>query len=348
MASKNGRVFIKGNEMLKETLTFNDVLMVPQYSDITSRSQVSTSRYLDRKVWLDLPVISSPMDTVTENKMATCMSDAGGLGIIHRYNTIEQQCNTVNMVHGVKAAAIGMTGDYKERAMALFEAGTRILCVDVAHGHHAMMKVCLEDLKSTFGDALHVIAGNVATLEAYNDLADWGADSIRVGIGGGSICSTRLVSGHGVPTLQSVLDCARSDRNVPIIADGGLKTSGDMVKALAAGADFVMVGSLLAGTSATPGEVFKGSDGKRYKVYRGMASSAAQKDWRGKSSSPEGISTTVPYKGSTENILADLRGGIQSGCSYSGARNIDELREKCQFIKQTLAGQNESFTHILR
>ena len=183
MASKNGRVFIKGNEMLKETLTFNDVLMVPQYSDITSRSQVSTSRYLDRKVWFDLPIISSPMDTVTENKMATCMSDAGGLGIIHRYNTIEQQCNTVNMVHGVKAAAIGMTGDYKERAMALFEAGARILCVDVAHGHHAMMKICLEDLKSTFGDALHVIAGNVATLEAYNDLADWGADSIRVGIG---------------------------------------------------------------------------------------------------------------------------------------------------------------------
>ena len=232
--------------------------------------------------------------------------------------------------------------------MALFEANTRILCVDVAHGHHIMMKECLEHLKSTFGHAVHIVAGNVATLEAFNDLADWGADSIRVGIGGGSICSTRLVSGHGVPTLQSVLDCVKSDRKVSIIADGGIKTSGDMVKALAAGADFVMVGSLLAGTSATPGEVFKGSEGKKYKVYRGMASSAAQKDWRGKSSSPEGISTTVPYKGLTANILNDLRGGIQSGFSYSGAKNVAELREKHQFIRQTAAGQNESFTHILR
>jgi IMP dehydrogenase len=334
--------------MLKETLTFNDVLMVPQYSDITSRSEVSTSAWLGDKRWFDLPIISSPMDTVTEDKMATCMSDAGGFGIIHRYNTIDEQCETVGMVQGVKSAAIGMTGDYKERATALFESGARIFCIDVAHGHHTMMKKCIEDLKNTFGRDAHIMAGNVATLAAYNDLADWGADSVRVGIGGGSICSTRLVSGHGVPTLQSVLDCAQSDRRTSIIADGGIKTSGDMVKALAAGADFVMVGSLLAGTSATPGEVFKGNEGKSYKVYRGMASSAAQKDWRGKSSSPEGISTTVPYKGLTESILNDLKGGIQSGFSYSGARNVEELRQRHQFIRQTPAGQSESFTHILR
>lgn len=339
---------LKEEAMLKETLTFNDVLLVPQYSDITSRSEVKTSSYLDGKQWFDLPIIASPMDTVTEDRIATCMSDAGGFGIIHRYNSIEDQCAMVRKVHGVKAAAIGMTGDYLDRASALYRSGSKILCVDVAHGHHTMMEKCLKGLKDSLGETIHIIAGNVATVEGYNALSDWGADSVRVGIGGGSICSTRLVSGHGVPTLQSVIDCAQSDRRTAIIADGGIKTSGDIVKALASGADFVMVGSMLAGTSETPGEVFNNSEGKKYKVYRGMASSAAQKDWRGKSSSPEGISTTIPYKGVSAEVLRDLKGGIQSGLSYTGARNIAELREKCRFIRQTLAGQNESFTHILR
>lgn len=173
-----------------------------------------------------------------------------------------------------------------------------------------------------------------------------GADSIRVGIGGGSICSTRLVSGHGVPTLQSILDCVRVGCPVPIIADGGMKTSGDIVKALAAGADFVMLGSMLAGTDQSPGQVFYNGDNK-YKVYRGMASSEAQVNWRGKTSTPEGISTTIPYKGDVNTILVDLKGGIQSGLSYSGSRSIQELQVKSKFIKQTSAGQAESFTHIL-
>ena len=191
------------------------------------------------------------------------------------------------------------------------------------------------------------MAGNVATLEAFNDLADWGANSIRVGIGGGSICSTRINTGHGIPTYQSIHDCSYSNRDAKIIADGGIKNSGDIVKALAAGADFVMLGSMLAGTDESPGEIFT-SGNKKYKVYRGMASRSAQMDWRGKSSSPEGVSTTIPYKGSVVNILQDVAGNIKSGFSYSGVRDLRELQSKATFLQQTPAGQYESSTHILR
>ena len=334
---------------MKKSLSFDDVLLIPKYSDIKSRTEVNTANNLG-KIRLTLPIISSPMDTVTENKMAETMSDAGGLGIVHRYNTLDEQADLLSAVNGRKAAAIGMTGDYLERARFLYNtSGVDVLCVDVAHGHHIMMEHCLKTLKDEFGDEVHIMAGNVATLEGFDALASWGADSIRVGIGGGSICSTRLVAGHGVPTLQSILDCAQTlHEDVKIIADGGIKTSGDIVKAYAAGADFVMVGSLLAGTSETPGEVFRNANGKRYKVYRGMASEAAQNAWRGKSSAPEGISTTIPYKGQTFPVLADLHGGIRSGFSYSGARSFTEFYDKSELIQQTNAGQSESFTHILK
>jgi len=333
---------------IKDSLSFDDVLLTPKYSDITSRSQVDISNYLDDELLFDFPIISSPMDTVTEDRMAIAMANAGGFGVVHRYNTIEEQVNILSKIEGTRAAAIGMTGDCIERATHLYNTcNVDILCIDVAHGHHSMMKSCLLELKQRFGDDVHIMAGNVATLEAFDALSSWGADSIRVGIGGGSICSTRLVSGHGVPTFQSLLDCSQTTYDTTIIADGGIKTSGDVVKAFAAGADFVMVGSLLSATSETPGEVFNSAEGKQYKVYRGMASSAAQKDWRGKSSSPEGISTTIPYKGKTHNILRDLKGGVQSGFSYSGARSFEEFQAKSSFIKQTSAGQSESFTHIL-
>jgi IMP dehydrogenase len=243
-------------------------------------------------------------------------------------------------------AAIGVTGDYQERARELVSSGANVLCVDVAHGHHSMMRDALKHLKEEYGGDTHIMAGNVATGQGSLDLASWGADSIRVGIGGGSICSTRLVSGHGVPTLQSIIDCVTAGCPVPIIADGGIKTSGDAVKALAAGADFVMLGSMLAGTDQAPGQVFDNGN-KKYKVYRGMASSEAQVNWRGKTSTPEGISTTIPYKGDVNSILADLKGGIQSGMSYSGARTIQELQAKAQFTQQTSAGRGESQTHIL-
>ena len=328
---------------------YDDVLLVPQYSDIESRTVLSTKNSLG-DIGLDLPIISSPMDTVTELDMLVAMEMNGGLGIIHRYNSIDDQSKLVKQakVVGVDnvGAAIGVTGDYLERAQALVEAGANVLCVDVAHGHHSMMKTALASLRKVFGNSVHIMAGNVATGEGACALAEWGADSVRVGIGSGAICSTRLVSGHGLPALQSIIDCVEAGCPIPIIADGGIRTSGDIVKALAAGADFVMLGSMLAGTDQAPGQVFDAGN-KKYKVYRGMASSEAQINWRGKTSTPEGISTTIPYKGDVNTILADLKGGIQSGMSYSGARTINDLQAKAKFVQQTTAGQAESFTHIL-
>lgn len=341
---------------MKEALSFDDVLLVPKYSDIESRTEVDISNNLDESIRLDLPVISSPMDTITEEDMCLAMSQAGGMGIIHRYNTVDRQAEILEEVFNnnpdaTVGAAIGMTGDYMERAQLLCEEGASVLCVDVAHGHHAMMERCLRNLKQRFGDSVHIMAGNVATLEGFDALASWGADSVRVGIGGGSICSTRLVTGHGVPTFQSILDISRTTYNSKIIADGGIKTTGDMVKAYAAGADFVIVGSMLAGTKETPGEILSSGttsgDRKKYKVYRGMASSKAQRSWRGKSSTPEGISTTVAYKGSVKAILKDFNGGIRSGLSYTGVRNLKELRCKADLVRQSNASQVESSTHIL-
>jgi len=290
------------------------------------------------------------MDTISESPMAYAMDVAGGMSVIHRYNSIGTQCNHVECLPemAMVAGAIGVTGDYIERACGLWDSGCRILCVDVAHGHHLLMRHALETLRNTFGTAVTIIAGNVATLEGFNALADWGADAVRVGIGGGSICSTRIQTGHGIPTFQSILDCSTSDRQAALIADGGIRTSGDIVKAIGAGADFVMVGSLLAGTTETPGKVFLDVEtGTKRKVYRGMASAEAQIDWRGHTSSVEGVTSSVPIKGSVKEVLKDLERGIRSGLSYSGAKDIRTFQAKAKFIKQTMAGATESSTHIL-
>ena len=338
---------------IKEALTYDDVLLVPQYSDIRSRNEVrvdSTLRGRGPTTRLNLPIIASPMDTISESDMAIAMWNAGGFAIVHRYNTIEDQVKIVDDViyAGANAgAAIGTSGDYLDRATALYDAGVRILCVDVAHGHHILMKEALHELREVFGDAVHIMAGNVATLEGYNDLVEWGADSVRCNIGGGSICSTRIQTGHGLPGLQTIFDCAVSDRSAPIVADGGLRNSGDIVKALAAGADFVMLGSLLAGADETPGDVINTPTGK-VKAYRGMASADAQVDWRGRTSSLEGIATTVSCKGPVDDIIGELVRGIRSGLSYSGARSIPDLQAKAKFVRQTPSGQAESSTHILK
>ena len=331
-----------------QTLSYDDVLLRPQYSDIRSRTEIDISTDLGNGVVLQLPIFSSPMDTISESAMANTMSKSGASAIIHRYNTVKEQVNQINRVNSprIVGGAIGISGDYLERASALVEAGCEYLCVDVAHGHHIMMKEALTNLRNLFGPNFHIMAGNVATLEGINDLSDWGADSVRCNIGGGSICSTRIQTGHGMPGLQTIFECAKTDRDVKIIADGGIKNSGDMVKALAAGADAVMVGSLLAGTSETPGEIIIDKQGFRWKSYRGMASKEAQVEWKGKYSSYEGVSAQVPYRGPATDILADLEKGIRSGLSYTGARNIKELRNKCEFIRQTASGLSESRTHI--
>ena len=335
-------------------LTYNDVLLKPQYSDIRSRSEVSISSSLDGPyayVPLRLPIIASPMDTISEEEMGVAMWQEGGLAVVHRYNSIERQIEIMDHIivlcQANAAAAIGTSGDYLERATALYDVGVRILCVDIAHGHHLLMKTALTELRATFGDKVHIMAGNIATLEGYNDLVDWGADSVRCNIGGGSICSTRIQTGHGVPGLHTIIECARSDRNAPIIADGGIRNSGDIVKALAAGADFVMLGSLFAGTDETPGDVINTHRGN-VKSYRGMASKDAQMAWRGTTASLEGVATTVPCKGPLADVLEDLERGIRSGLSYSGARSIRELQTKAEFIQQTASGQLESSAHILR
>ena len=335
----------------KEAVTYDDMLLVPQYSDITSRSEVDIGNSLGVKD-LSLPIMSSPMDTVSEVDMAVAMDKSGGMAVIHRYNTIEEQSSLVRKVYKETqgwanlAAAIGVTGDYLERAEALIGSGIDTLCVDVAHGHHLLMKKALEQLRKEYDKHIYIIAGNVCTLEGINDVADWGADAVRCNIGGGSICSTRIVTGHGLPGLQTIFDCARTDREVAIIADGGIKTSGDIVKALAAGADFVMCGSLLAGTTESPGKVLSLPDNTRVKEYRGMASKDAQLNWRNKTSTPEGVASYIPFKGSVIDILKDLEGGIKSGLSYTGARNLTQLRDKVEWARQTSAGTQESGTHI--
>lgn len=335
-----------------ETLSYDDVLLVPQYSDIRSRSECDTSVTLGPGVNLKIPIISSCMDTVTEESMAAEIGRLGGLGVIHRYNTPQAQAEMLHRAvrlvdHSAPiAAAIGVTDDYMERADLLVNAGASALCIDVAHGHHVLVKEVLSNLRSVLGDGFCIIAGNVATLEGINDLADWGANAVRCNIGGGSICSTRIQTGHGVPGLHTIFDCAKTDRDVTIIADGGIRNSGDAVKALAAGADCVMLGSMLAGTAESPGE-YAFFNGEKRKTYRGMASPEAQFDWRGRASSLEGISTTVPYKGPVKDIINMLLQGIRSGFSYSGSRSLKELHAKAKFVRQTGAGVRESDTHIL-
>ena len=341
--------------MKTSSLTYDDVLLVPQYSEIRCRSDVDISSDLGKGCKMEIPLISAPMDTVSESAMGASLAKEGAASILHRYNTIEEQVRQLNIVTALNegkspcvGAAIGVAGDVLTRARTLVDAGVGFLCIDVAHGHHIMMKEALRALRSLLGDGVHNMAGNIATLQGLNDLADWGADSVRCNIGGGSICSTRIQTGHGLPGFQTILDVAKTDRDIKIIADGGITNSGDIVKALAAGADAVMCGSLFAGTDETPGKIFEDTDGSRWKSYRGMASKEAQVNWRGRYSSFEGVATRVPYRGSIKNILEDLERGIRSGFSYSGAATLAQLHAKAQFVRQTSSGLTESGAHITR
>lgn len=309
---------------LTEAICFDDVLLVPQHSDINSRKDINLTMSAGG-LKLDLPVIAAPMDTVCGDEMAITLSEYGGLGVIHRYQPLKDQIGMISKVahflHPV-FGSIGITSDYMLDAKKLINAGALGICIDVANGHNQRAIDAVRNLKSEYD--IHVMVGNISTPRGFFDLVNAGADSIRVGIGGGSMCTTRIVTGHGLPTLQSIIDIENERRSndvkCAIIADGGIRNSGDMVKAFAAGADFVMIGSMLAGTKESPGEIINGQ-----KVFRGMASKSAQEDSRGFISVVEGAETMIEYKGSVRNIIKDIIGGLRSGCSYSGVKNLSDL-----------------------
>ncbi len=331
-----------------QAVTFDDVLLVPSYNHHESRRVVSLA-VTDRlgKLTLDLPVISSNMDTVTESGMANFMHSKGGMGALHRFLSIEDNIREFKACKGQVFASIGCTIAELERAEALRDARADFFCVDVAHAHAKYVGKTLKNLRQLLGSRC-IMAGNVATYAGADYLASCGADIIKAGIGGGSVCSTRIKTGFGVPMLTCIQDCARTDRS--IVADGGIRTSGDIVKALAFGADFVMIGGMLAGTSPTPGEVLSKDDGTQVKRYRGMASREAQEDFLGQMhewKTAEGVSTEVPYRDQQDAIIADIVGGLRSGLTYAGADTISELQRKLNYIVVTQAGRLESLPHKL-
>lgn len=329
-------------------LTYDDVLLVPEKSEVLSRKDPDLTSQLTKTKSIKLPFISANMDTITEHEMAYAMDQLGGIGILHRFMTIEQQAEQVKMLvsKGVTniAASVGVNIDDQKRAEALVAAGANILTIDIAHGHSQKMMDTTKRLKDSF-DGVEVIAGNVATPEATVDLIKAGADTIKVGIGPGSMCTTRIITGCGVPQLTAVALCAEAAKeyNVPVIADGGIKTSGDIVKAFAAGAQTVMLGSLLSGTMETPGEVKSGK-----KQYRGMASKSAQVSWRGELPSgmaAEGEAVYVSIKGHAHDVVNELAGGLRSGMSYVNSMKVSDIFNNASFVEMSPMGFYESKAH---
>lgn len=329
-----------------DAFTFDDVLLVPSYNHYASRRDVDTT-VTDRtgKLTLELPLISANMDTVTEAPMAQFMSQHGAMGSLHRFMDVQKNIEAFKKCPPKTFVSCGISDAEFERVQALMDAGADYFMVDVAHAHAGHVGHQIKRMREILKDRC-LAAGNVATYAGADYLASCGADIIKVGIGGGSACTTRIKTGFGVPTLFSVKDCARVDRS--IIADGGLRTPGDIVKALAFGADFVMLGGMLSGTSVTPGEVHTDAEGKKYKRYRGMASREANQDQFGAMpewKTAEGVSFTVPYRQDEEAIIADIRGGLRSGLTYGGAVNVRELQRKLSYLVVSPATQKESVAH---
>jgi IMP dehydrogenase len=334
---------------------FDDILLVPQHSDVQSRRDVSLKMNIGNGSMLGLPIIAAPMDTVCEKDMALEMAKNSGLGIIHRFMPFKQQLKMVsksaltNSGYYAVGAAIGAKGNVEEETYKLICAGATVILVDTANGHSDYAIDAVKRVKHVAGGLVHIMAGNVSTANGFINLAAAGANSVRVGIGGGSVCTTRVVSGHGMPTLASVMAVkdakTRLGLDVGIIADGGIRSTGDMVKAFAGGADAVMLGSMLAGTDESPGSVEIDSSGK-YKSFRGMASKEANE---GKDIAiAEGVATRVPYKGKVSDVLNTIRGGLGSGCSYSGVSSLKDLHDDAMFIEVSAMSMNESKPHALR
>ena len=335
---------------------FDDILLVPQESDIVSRKDVDLTMSIgheSKKIDLYLPIIAAPMDTVCEKNMAIEIAKHGGLGIIHRYMSQEDQRHEIfavakkNFATGFAVGSI-QSEDFSLRYIeSVILSGAKLVLVDTANGHNVFAVETVRQIRRAFPD-IHIMAGNVSTWDAFLSLSLAGADSVRVGIGGGACCTTRIVTGHGIPTLASIMDIyemqERLDLPTSIIADGGIRNSGDMVKSFAAGADAVMVGSLLAGHDQSPGNIISVGN-KKYKRYRGMASKEAQMDWKNNSSVVEGDSVDVEYRGDVSNTLDILRGGIGSGCSYSGVDKLEDLQFASEYVTVSSLSSNESRPH---
>ena len=344
---------------IKEALTFDDVTLAPKYSEIMP-SETDTSIQLTNHLRLKIPLLSSAMDTVTESKMAIAIAKAGGLGIIHRNLDIKKQIIEIKKVKKEKllvGAAVGAGPKEHERAKKILKENLDMIVVDTAHGHTKKVSEIIRFIKKIKKKNTALCAGNIATPEAAKFLLKLGVDVIKVGIGPGSICTTRLVAGIGVPQLSAILNVRNGirNKNVKIISDGGIKYSGDLAKAFAAGADAVMIGSLFAGTDEAPGKLIK-RNGKLFKVFRGMGSvgamnkGSADRYFQSKQKDiakyvPEGVEGFAKYKGKVEKIIFKLIGGLKSSMGYLGSKQIKYLRNKPQFVKITKAGFYESMVH---
>ena len=358
------------NPDVRYALTFDDILLIPQYSEITP-AEIVPKTFFARDIYLNAPILSAAMDTVTEHAMAIVMAEIGGFGVIHKNLTIEKQVEEVLRVKKyhteelnasvdksgklLVGAAVGVGSDAQDRIKALVLAGADIICVDTAHGHSKNVIETVKHIAKNYPQII-IVAGNIVTGEAVKALVEAGADVVKVGVGPGSICTTRMVAGVGMPQISAVQECSRIAKSLgkTIISDGGIKLSGDMTKALALGANIVMVGNLLAGTDESPGEIFE-DHGRKYKSYRGMGSLGAMaqgsKDRYGQMGVaedklvPEGVEGKVLYKGSARGILHQLLGGVRSGMGYLGAANIEELQKRAHFVQISPAGLRESHVH---
>jgi len=344
---------------IKEALTFDDVTLAPRYSEVLP-SDVDTKIVLSKNLTLKIPILSSAMDTVTESKMAIAIAKAGGIGVIHRNLDIKKQIYEINKVKKknlIVGAAVGAGPKEIKRAEAILKEKVDLIVVDTAHAHTKKVSEIIKKIKKKKSNHTTLCAGNIATAEAAKFLIKLGVDIIKVGIGPGSICTTRLVAGIGVPQLSAILEVKKGTKNkkVTIISDGGIKFSGDIAKALAAGADAVMIGSLFAGTKEAPGKLIK-KNGQLYKNFRGMGSVGAmnkgsaeryfQKIQQDTSKYvPEGVEGLVKYKGDLKNIIYRLIGGLKSSMGYLGSKKIINLRNKPKFLKITKAGFYESMVH---
>ena len=356
---------------MRNSLTYDDIQLVPQYSNIPSRTQINLKTLVSRRYGILNPIVASPMDTVCELEMAYKIFLLGGVGCIHRFNTIQEQSKIIKELYhriyseewgnqfeswGVMVdnwhseiphipimASIGVSESDKDRAKSLVDSGCNIIVIDVAHGHHKNVEKILEWCKENLDDKVDIIAGNIATKEAAQELESWGADGLRVGIGGGSLCTTRVKTGFGVPNVSCLEDIV-SVAKTPVMADGGIRSSGDISKALAIGASSVMLGSLIAGTDEAPGQIVETQKGL-YKRYRGSASLETKVTHGQQTRNVEGESTTIPYKGGVKFIVNGLIDGVKSALSYGGAKSLEDFNPP--YVKVTNSGINEAKPHLL-